>query len=257
MRSKYRILLAEDNVVNQKIAMKILTDYGFNVYAVSNGFEAIGEAVKGIYDTILMDVQMPGMDGFSTTLQIRRLEGNAGKIPIIALTAHAMQGDKERCFASGMNEYVTKPISGDELILKIDRLLKIEDLPAEEEIPAVAKSDNGQKLFDFNHLDQMSMGNKEFQEELLVTFFEDIINRYRRLEESIKNKSFEKVISEAHTIKGASSSIGAVKIAEEALAIELSGKHNDIQNVLQRLQNMEKLISETRQIVDEYLLNPS
>ncbi len=257
VRNKYRILLAEDNVVNQKIAMKILADYGFKAHAVSNGFEAIGEAVKGIYDTILMDVQMPGMDGFSATLQIRRLEGKPGKVPIIALTAHAMQGDKERCFASGMNEYVTKPISGDELILKIDRLLKIEgSLLEEETVEADLQADN-QNLFDFNHLDKMSMGNKEFQSELLLTFFEDIIIRYRRLEEWSQNKNLDRVINEAHTIKGASSSIGAVKLAEEALAIELSGKHNDIENILQRLQNMEKLITDTRQIVDEYLLNPS
>ncbi|HEY6907270.1 MAG TPA: ATP-binding protein, partial [Ignavibacteriaceae bacterium] len=257
IRKKYKILLAEDNVVNQKIAMKILTDYGFNAHAVSNGFEAIGEAVKGIYDTILMDVQMPGMDGFSATLQIRRLEGNAGKVPIIALTAHAMQGDKERCFASGMNEYVTKPISGDELILKIDRLLKIDDSTGDEDLVTVVQPDDGQKLFDFNHLDKMSMGNREFQEELVMTFFEDVVIRYRRLEEWIQSKSVDKIINEAHTIKGASSSIGAVRIAEEALAIELSGKHNDLENVLERLHNMERLISETKQIVDEYLLSPS
>ena len=257
IRNKFRILLAEDNVVNQKIAMKILTDYGFKAHAVSNGFEAIGEAVKGIYDAILMDVQMPGMDGFSATLQIRRLEGNPGKVPIIALTAHAMQGDKERCFASGMNEYVTKPISGDELILKIDKLLKIDDSLPEDQSETEDLPDNNQDVFDFNHLDKMSMGNKEFQSELLVTFFEDIVIRYKRLEESIKSKNLDKIINEAHTIKGASSSIGAVKIAEEALAIELSGKHNDIENILQRLQNLEMLISDTKQIVDEYLLNPS
>lgn len=257
IRNKYRILLAEDNVVNQKIAMKILTDYGFNVHAVSNGYEAIGEAVKGIYDTILMDVQMPGMDGFAATLQIRRLEGRAGKVPIIALTAHAMQGDKERCFASGMNEYVTKPISGDELILKIDRLLKIEDSLQDEDVSNEPQSADGQGIFDFNHLDKMSMGNRAFQEELLSTFFEDIVTRYHRLEDWIKDKNIDRIINEAHTIKGASSSIGAVKIAEEALAIELSGKHNDLENVLQRLQNMEKLISETRQIIDDYLVNPS
>ena len=257
IRKKYRILLAEDNVVNQKIAMKILNDYGFNAHAVSNGFEAIAESQKGIYDIILMDVQMPGMDGFSATLQIRKLDGNAGKVPIIALTAHAMQGDKERCFASGMNEYVTKPISGDELILKIDRLLKIEDPMQDETSSSEDKQENKQELFDFNHLDKMSMGNKEFQEDLVMTFFEDVVIRYRRLEEWVQNKSLDKIVNEAHTIKGASSSVGAVKIAEEALAIELSGKHNDLENVMQRLHNMEKLISDTKQIVEIYLLNPS
>jgi PAS domain S-box-containing protein len=253
IREKYRILLAEDNVVNQKIALKILSDYGFKTKAVSNGFEAIGETVKGMYDLILMDVQMPGMDGFTTTIQIRKLEGDTGKIPIIALTAHAMDGNKEKCFASGMNEYVTKPLSGDELILKIDKLLKIENPPEHSSGYVKVSEEPGNDLFDFIHLDKMSMGNREFQGELLSTFFEDIAVRYRRLEEWTQNKNIQKIINEAHTIKGASSSVGAVKLAEEALAIELSGKHNDLENVLERLRNLEKLISETKQLIDDYM----
>jgi len=252
IRAKYRVLLAEDNIVNQKIALKILSEYGFKTYAVSNGFEAIGEVVKGIYDLVLMDVQMPGMDGFTTTIQIRTLEGNAGKIPIIALTAHAMEGNKEKCFASGMNEYVTKPLSSDELILKIDKLLGIESKVSNEDNEIKVTDESENYLFDFTHLDKMSMGSKEFQVELLSTFFEDIAVRYKRLDEWIQDKNMAKIISEAHTIKGASSSVGAVKLAEEALAIELSGKHSDLPNIIERMRNLEKLISETKQIVDNY-----
>ncbi len=254
IRKNYRILLAEDNVVNQKIALKILSDHGFKTQAVANGFEAIGEVVKGIYDLILMDVQMPGMDGFATTIQIRKLDSNIGKIPIIALTAHAMHGNKEKCFAAGMNEYITKPLSGDELIVKIDKLLKIDD-PVEETENINRNPEEGENgVFDFVQLDKMSMGSKEFQEDLLSTFLEDVAVRYRKLEEWTQGKNIEKIVNEAHTIKGASSSIGAVKIAEEALAIELSGKHNDLANVVERLQKMEKLISETKQVIDEYLV---
>lgn len=253
IRKKFRILLAEDNVVNQKIALKILSDYGFNTQAVSNGFEAIGEAVKGIYDLILMDVQMPGMDGYSTTAQIRKLDGNTGRIPIIALTAHAMQGSREKCFEAGMNEFVTKPLSGDELILKIDKLLNLESAVGETENILVKTDDDGNGIFDFIQLDKMSMGSKEFQVDLLSTFLEDIVIRFRRLEEWTQNRNIEKIIAEAHTIKGASSSIGAIKLAEEALAIELSGKHNDLENVSERLQKMEKLISKTKQIIEDYL----
>ncbi|HSD63099.1 MAG TPA: ATP-binding protein, partial [Ignavibacteriaceae bacterium] len=257
VRENYRILLAEDNVVNQKIAVKILGDYGFKVHAVSNGFEAIGEVVKGIYDLILMDVQMPGMDGFATTIQIRKLDLSAGKIPIIALTAHAMQGNKEKCFAAGMNEYVTKPLSADELILKIDKLLRIEDeinnKEEESENSMNITARPNEVLFDFDHLDKMSMGNKEFQEELLTTFFEDVNIRHKRMEGFVQNNNIEKIISEAHTIKGACSSVGAVKLAEEALAIELSGKHNDLANIGVRMQKLEKLISDTKLIIDNYL----
>jgi CheY-like chemotaxis protein len=147
IRNNYTILLAEDNVVNQKIALKILSDYGFKTQAVANGFEAIGEVVKGIYDLILMDVQMPGMDGFATTIQIRNLDGKIGKIPIIALTAHAMHGNKEKCFAAGMNEYVTKPLSGEELIVKIDKLLNI-DTPVEG-TENISSTSEGDGVFDF------------------------------------------------------------------------------------------------------------
>ena len=120
-QAKVRILLAEDNAVNQKLAMRILEKMGFEVDAVNNGEEAILALQRASYDAILMDVQMPVMDGLTATQQIRGGEysGINRDIPIIAMTAHALKGDRERCLEAGMNDYVAKPIQPEALVDKL------------------------------------------------------------------------------------------------------------------------------------------
>ena len=106
------MLVAEDNVVNQKLARAMLARLGHDCVLASDGREAIAEWGAGGYDVIFMDVQMPDLDGFDATREIRRLEAGSGsRVPIVAMTAHAMPGDRERCLVAGMDDYVTKPIS--------------------------------------------------------------------------------------------------------------------------------------------------
>jgi len=113
----FRILLAEDNEINQKLVLRLLEKKGYRVTVANNGQEALSIWEKDPVDLILMDVQMPKMDGLETTMAIRKKEEKTGKhVPIIAMTAHAMQEDKGKCFEAGMNEYLTKPISPKELI---------------------------------------------------------------------------------------------------------------------------------------------
>jgi two-component system, sensor histidine kinase and response regulator len=119
-----RILLAEDNVVNQRLAIRLLERDGHTVKMVSNGEEAIEAFDSESFDLILMDIQMPAMNGFEATAEIRKREQTTQTvIPIVALTANAMEGDRERCLAAGMNDYVSKPIQIEELNAVIDRVL--------------------------------------------------------------------------------------------------------------------------------------
>jgi CheY-like chemotaxis protein len=138
--SPLRILLAEDNAVNQKVAVRMLEKEGHSVTVVANGREAVLAAERQTFDLILMDVQMPEMDGFDATWAIRTQEDGGKRTPIIALTAHAMAGDKERCLDAGMDGYVTKPIRVLDLMAEITRLRGDSALEsdAEQLIPAAS-----------------------------------------------------------------------------------------------------------------------
>jgi len=127
-QKRLRILLAEDNEVNQELAVKTLSKRGHSVVVAANGREALAALESEIFDLILMDVQMPEMDGFAATAAIRARENLTGhRIPIVALTAHAMKGDRERRLAVGMDAYVSKPLRVDDLFEVIARLVPIDD----------------------------------------------------------------------------------------------------------------------------------
>jgi CheY-like chemotaxis protein len=119
-----RILLAEDSLVNQKLAGGLLAKYGHTVVVANDGNEALAALEAQEFDLVLMDVQMPGMDGFEATAAIRAREKHSGRhVPIVAMTAHAMKGDRERCLEAGMDDYVAKPISVKHLLAKIGAVL--------------------------------------------------------------------------------------------------------------------------------------
>jgi len=126
-----RILLAEDNLFNQKVAVGLLSRLGHTVEIADNGLLAIEKFSQGDFDIILMDVQMPEMDGFQATRRIRQLQSTTGKFtPIIAMTAHAMTGDREKCLAGGMDDYLSKPISRADLVSVLARNVKPDVIPA-------------------------------------------------------------------------------------------------------------------------------
>jgi CheY-like chemotaxis protein/HPt (histidine-containing phosphotransfer) domain-containing protein len=126
--AEIKILLAEDNFINRKLAISILNRAGFAVDAVENGRLAVEGGRNKHYDVILMDVQMPDMDGFEATREIRKLPGAKSKIPIIAMTAHAMKEDRDRCLEAGMNDYIPKPVKASELIAVIEKWVKNDSL---------------------------------------------------------------------------------------------------------------------------------
>jgi len=122
-RDPARILLVEDNLVNQKVASNMLKKAGCLCDVVSNGQDALAALSRSSYDLVLMDCQMPVMDGYEATVEIRKQEGEAGRIPIIAMTAHAMKGDRERCIETGMDDYLAKPVNATDLVRVLERFL--------------------------------------------------------------------------------------------------------------------------------------
>lgn len=120
-----KVLVAEDNPVNQKVVLRMLSKLGYQAHAVVNGAEALRALTEQPYDLVLMDCQMPVMDGYQAAAEIRNLEGSLRGIPIIALTANAMQGDREKCIEAGMDDYLSKPIDRSTLAAMLDYWAKV------------------------------------------------------------------------------------------------------------------------------------
>ncbi|MGB5529586.1 MAG: response regulator, partial [Ignavibacteriaceae bacterium] len=250
-REKFNILLAEDNLINQKVTIKILNTFGFNVTAVIDGEEAVTAMKTGDYDLILMDLQMPNVDGFKATEQIRSLPNSKKNTPIIALTAHALLGDREKCLNAGMTDYVSKPIAGQDLVKKIDILL---DIRSDDSLQQDAKLKKKNTLLDQDRLKTVSLGDREFEKDLLISFLSDLDQKYKTLNELIAQNDIKKIVEIAHSIKGSSYSIGAVRAGDEAFAIELSGKNNDWLNVSDRIEKLGLVLSDTRSKIESYLI---
>jgi CheY-like chemotaxis protein/nitrogen-specific signal transduction histidine kinase len=248
-REKFKILLAEDNLINQKVTMKILNTFGFNVSAVCDGLEAVNAVSKENYDLVLMDLQMPNVDGFTATEKIRSFPNPKRDIPIIALTAHALMGDKEKCLNAGMTDYISKPVSGQELVRKIDELLDIRK--DENHVSEVQHKPS--PVLDKDRLKNVSLGDKEFEKDLLTSFLSDLDDKYKHLIELLADHELAKIVQTVHSIKGSSYSIGAVKVGDEAFAIELSGKNNDWVNVNARIEKFYKIMQETSLEIQNYI----
>lgn len=226
-KRRIRILLAEDNLVNQKVALKMLEKLGYRADVVGNGLEVI-EALKAVpYDLLLMDVQMPNMDGFDATQRIR----NAGPevtnrcIPIIAMTAHAMKGDRERCLNAGMNDYLSKPIDPNELAGVIVRWTSSKE-------PSSAKSPEQARIFKADVLLQRLGGDTQFYDEIIDVFLQDVPKQIRTLEDAINRGDAIIIQRQAHTLKGASASIGAAGLEEVAFQLERASEKQDLSQVV-------------------------
>jgi HPt (histidine-containing phosphotransfer) domain-containing protein len=150
-----------------------------------------------------------------------------------------------------MNEYVTKPISAERLVKAIDNLLGVKMIEVKKVTPPEMLNPNS--VLDFDHLEKVSMGDEMFQREVVSSYLDDVVLRSKRIESFINTREIDKVLAEAHTIKGASFSIGAKKMGEEALAVEISAKHADIENIKERFAKLITALNETKEVIKEFL----
>ncbi|MEA3396675.1 MAG: response regulator, partial [Chloroflexota bacterium] len=254
---KARILLAEDNVTNQQVALGILRKLGFSADAVANGREALAALKTLPYDLVLMDVQMPEMDGLEATRQIRSGQSRAPNqdIPIIAMTAHTMQGDKEKCLEAGMDDYVTKPVSPRVLAEALDKWLPKDGAETGVQESAVISQgeeeglDPSPVVFDRAGMLDRMMGDEELAETIVQGFLADIPQQIEALRNYLEAGDAAGAERQAHTIKGASANVGGEALRALAFELEKAGKAGDLESIKTRMDELAASFEELKQAI--------
>lgn len=220
------ILLVEDNVTNQILAKAILEDLGYQVHAVANGEEALEALSRVSYDVILMDGQMPVMDGFEATKQIRLREAKDGsRVPIIAMTANATEADRQKCLSVGMDDFIAKPFKSADLFGKVERWL--------------GRDHSG---FDWDVLEELGrQTNASVVDKLITSFLMTLPQTLSRLRTSMQEDNWEGVKKSAHHLKSSASSLGATRLAELCDQVENFAEGGEAQARLRPL--VEDLLS--------------
>ena len=217
-RRRLSILLAEDSLVNQKLAIGLLESRGHTLRIANNGREAVSAASKGAFDLVLMDVQMPELDGLEATTLIRARErGTAKHIPIIAMTAHAMKGDREACLASGMDGYISKPIRAAKLFETIDEVLN-ELTDASIVVGGEIASVDWAKAL------EVVQGDRDLLREIVEAFLTEYPQLLEQIRSSIDTENNELLHRAAHTLKGSMRYFGITQAFEQAYALECMGR---------------------------------
>jgi CheY-like chemotaxis protein len=224
-----RVLLVDDNEINQQVAQEILEGAGLRVIVASDGQEAVDAVHADEYDVVLMDIQMPVMDGYEATRQIRNSKSEIRNIPIIAMTAHAMTGDREKTLEAGMNDYVTKPIDPDQLFSTLVKWIgPVEDrgdVPQPEMAePEVDVSEeylpDSLPGFDLAAGLERLQGNRRLYRKLLLDFGSKYSGMAEEIKEALTAEDMEKVHSLVHNLKGIAGNLSATDLLEAAVEME-------------------------------------
>jgi PAS domain S-box-containing protein len=222
-----RLLLVDDNAVNLKVGKGLLDRMGYHVETANNGLEAIAAWEQRRYDAILMDCQMPLLDGYQATREIRRREAGKRHVPILAVTAHAMLGAEEECRAAGMDAYQSKPLDRQRLQECLEALLARapQSEPTGEAAPSV---DFGQaRQVDWARVEQATGGDPAFAAELSATFVASAAQTLEQIDAAVQNRDGASLQRAAHTLKGAAASIGAPLCQSLAGNMEVLAKEQD------------------------------
>lgn len=218
-----KILLAEDNLLNQEIAQELLTDEGFKVTIANNGKEAVNLVNDENFDVVLMDMQMPEMDGLEATMKIREAFAS-DTLPILAMTANAGEEDRERCLKAGMDAHITKPIDPEVLMSELCKWIAQKDVDEKLQEPTKkVQSNNSIGAIDGIDIEaalRVVAGKQSLLNKMLTTFVADQSQATDAIKGALQNKDNELAKRLAHTLKGTSASIGAIKLQEIAAKIE-------------------------------------
>jgi len=251
------VLLVEDNMFNQAVAMEVLKKQGCRVTVASNGREAVEAFDSQPFDVILMDVQMPEMDGFEATRIIRSKE-TSGRIPIIAQTAHAFSEDRDRCIKAGMDEHMTKPFKVAELLTVLDRYYdsrghtgRVADRPSrrmqsQESLRTDADALDGHAL-----LERLG-GDKEAFKEVLELFCEQTPAMLMDFRSAVQAEDWERLVRLSHSLKGASATLGAQPLADLAAEMERAAQASHPARLQALLSRMDMELNAIRRSASQW-----
>ena len=255
-----RVLLAEDNPVNQEVAQGLLSSIGVEAVVAKNGNEVIEQFLCNTFDVVLMDCQMPELDGYQATQAIRQLEteSNEDPITIIAITANALAGDREKCVAAGMNDYLSKPFTGEQLYQLLSKYLErsekiaiqgpSDDMAQESVTP---ESQPSSLAIDASVLDGLSelqeTGSQNLVQKVVQTYLESSEKLATQLHAAIDSADAEGVARTVHTLKSSSANVGALKLAGLCKTLETAGRQSDFSKAAELHRQIQQ---EYEQVID-------
>jgi CheY-like chemotaxis protein len=245
-RRRGRILLAEDYPTNQQVALTHLRGAGYDADLAENGLEAVEAFRKGAYDLILMDVQMPEMDGFEATRRIRQIEeeigsnadsrpdGKPSRIPIVGMSAHALKGFQDRFAEIGMDDYITKPIKRTEFLLAVERWISGGSLDKNDPAADSSAGSDGEwtdpnEILDYQTALDEFMGNARVLNQVLQGFIENVRRQIPRMRQAGLDRDYDVLRKEAHAIKGGAANISATLLSRLAAELEQLGKKQTLE----------------------------
>jgi CheY-like chemotaxis protein/HPt (histidine-containing phosphotransfer) domain-containing protein len=231
--ARARILVAEDNIVNQKVAVCQLEKLGYRADVVANGLEAVEAVARVRYALVLMDCQMPEMDGVEATAMIRTREGERAsrRLPIIAMTANAMPGDREKCLEAGMDDYLSKPVKLEHLKAMLARWIPGQSIPNEQQAPVSSEPRapvhdcvDSAVLADLRQLD----ASCSLLSTLITHFLEDVPTRLAALRDALQQGDAGALARVAHELNGSSGNLGVRKMRQLCVELQALGKAKDL-----------------------------
>jgi two-component system sensor histidine kinase/response regulator len=255
-----RLLLAEDNPINQKVAMAILSGANYRVDMVHDGAEAVQAAATHAYDAILMDCQMPVLNGYQATAAIRGHEGPSRHAPIIALTASARREDRERCLAAGMDSYLAKPLSKDALLALVAQSVRRPLAEAEEPstAPRPAHDEITLNLVVFEALGLLGApAGEEFLGQLVNQFVDETGPRLAELRQALAAGDAMAIARLAHSLLGASGQLGGQRLASSCRRLETKAEMGGLLDVHADLDEIDTDYEDLRRILTQRIIAAS